>query len=250
MRTLNLIAMTTLAILGTTVSVTGNLYADEGSPTGVIRISDSISPIPEPNPLPGTVSQIKTRQSNGNVQAITSGYVSGSCGVGCGCESCQMERHRRACLLNAMINPWGGCSHSPDHGWGYPQKYPIQRIPVTYRRYWPNRWYGQPGYGPSKNAPRYPTVYMPTDTTQLGYYYQRVPQWRPNPAMLPPIPRPSQWHVRHPGQCGTAIGHPGVILQSAPQQSTPTPNKNVVPPKPAALDKSAARPQGVGTQQQ
>ena len=35
---------------------------------------------------------------------------------------------------------------------------------------------------------------MPTDTTQLGYYYQTVPRWHPNPNMVPPAPNPRQWH--------------------------------------------------------
>ena len=44
----------------------------------------------------------------------------------------------------------------------------IDRDAVIYYRYWPQRFYGQPGY---RLAPSFPMVYMPTDTTQLGVYY-------------------------------------------------------------------------------
>src|SRR5690606_14167039 len=37
---------------------------------------------------------------------------------------------------------------------------------------------------------------MPTDTTQLGYYYQRAPQWMPTPGMIPPPPWPSNYTAR------------------------------------------------------
>ena len=57
----------------------------------------------------------------------------------------------------------------------------IYRLPVHYQRFWPTHWYGQPG---AVYAPTFPMVYMPTDTTQLGFYYQRVPYWQPRPAML------------------------------------------------------------------
>ena len=40
-----------------------------------------------------------------------------------------------------------------------------------------------------------------TDTAQSGYYYQHVPQWQPNPRMLPPAPHPRTWHYR-PGEVG------------------------------------------------
>ena len=68
---------------------------------------------------------------------------------------------------------------------------------MTYQRYWPNAWYGQAGSGfTGVNVNYNPAVYMPTDTTQLGYYYQQVPFWRPVPDMVPPVPWPSQWHLR------------------------------------------------------
>ncbi|MBW3540201.1 MAG: hypothetical protein KY476_08020 [Planctomycetes bacterium] len=87
----------------------------------------------------------------------------------------------------------GSCTHSPDHGWARPVKHPINRVPVLYNRWWPTRWYGEPGSG---LAAVYPTVYQPTDTTQLGYYYQRVPFWTQQPERLPAPPWPPQWHHR------------------------------------------------------
>lgn len=39
---------------------------------------------------------------------------------------------------------------------------------------------------------------MPTDTTQLGYYYQKVPTWAPVPGRIPPAPQPGEWHYYGP----------------------------------------------------
>lgn len=234
MRILNGYSLSSLAILGAIAACSANLRADDPSPVGIIRISDAISPIPEPNPLP--VSSIHSGTVNGQFQTISVGtyYSSGTCSCGCTDGSCRSRGCNGIRFFNALINPFAGCTHSSDHGWVRPQKHALHRIPVQYQRYWPNKWYGQPGYGPGKNARRYPTVYMPTDTTQLGYYYQTVPQWRPNPSMLPPAPRPSQWHVRGRGQ-GAVYSQP-VMITPTPQQA-PT-----VPPKPT-LNKSAQLPQ-------
>lgn len=120
-----------------------------------------------------------------------------NCGEG-GCE-CESDEccPRHYCYLYGWLPCDGGCTHSADYGWTRPMKYPIRRIPVEYHRYWPTRWYGEPGTVPPPATNRgFPMVYMPTDTTQLGFYYQRVPQWRPNPAMIPPAPWPTQWHHR------------------------------------------------------
>lgn len=82
----------------------------------------------------------------------------------------------------------------PDHGYSVPAKFPLQRRGVEYENYFPPQWYGA-GLTYQQN---YPMVYMPTDTTQLGFYSQHVPFWRPNPNMLPPRPVPSQWHIHAP----------------------------------------------------
>ncbi|HWL09804.1 MAG TPA: hypothetical protein VNQ76_15460 [Planctomicrobium sp.] len=75
-----------------------------------------------------------------------------------------------------------------------PVKRPIYRTGVAYYKMWPNSWTGNEGAYPVTNH-QYPTVYMPTDTTQLGYYYQHVPYWQPRQGMVPPPPVPSQWHT-------------------------------------------------------
>ena len=62
---------------------------------------------------------------------------------------------------------------------------------VPYHKFFPNSWTGNPA---PRVQHRAPTVYMPTDTTQLGYYYQHVPTWHSYQGMLPPVPRPADWH--------------------------------------------------------
>src|SRR5690606_31408820 len=47
-----------------------------------------------------------------------------------------------------------------------------------------------------------PQVHMPTDTTQLGFYYQRVPTWAPVPGMIPPPPNPADYHYYATGWGG------------------------------------------------
>ncbi len=84
---------------------------------------------------------------------------------------------------------------APDYGWSEPGKWPIVRQSPVYNKYTPDTWYGtgKPGQAMPQS---YPVVATPTDTTQLGYYYQTVPQWQPNPGMLPPPPNPRQWMYR------------------------------------------------------
>jgi hypothetical protein len=49
-------------------------------------------------------------------------------------------------------------------------------------------------------------VYQPTDTTQLGFYYQHVPFWMPDPSRLPPRPIPAQWNITAPAGQGYNYG--------------------------------------------
>lgn len=96
-------------------------------------------------------------------------------------------------------NGLAGCQHckvSPGTGYCPPGKLPINHQYVEYWKYWPNYWSGQ-GYGTPLQY--YPHPYTPTDTTQLGYTYQHVPQWRPMMGMTPPNPYPSDWHRRYCG---------------------------------------------------
>ncbi|RLS57317.1 MAG: hypothetical protein DWH91_04660 [Planctomycetota bacterium] len=129
----------------------------------------------------------------------------------------------------SWFNPNGICTHSPDHGWAPPGK---MRTPhartVAYQKSFPDAWTGQAGA--AAGGPRAVSVYMPTDTTQLGYYYQTVPQWHAYRGMVPPTPVPSQWHrplCNGPG-CQQCRQQGQVIEQGQPapqneQQAAPTP---------------------------
>lgn len=89
----------------------------------------------------------------------------------------------------------------PDTGWAPPAHVPLQRTGGGYGSNWSNGAAG--GYGPGA-----PMVYMPTDTTQLGYSYRNVPTWRPNPGVIPAVPSPSNFHNRIPPQHGATYCPP------------------------------------------
>lgn len=155
---------------------------------GVIRISDSVMP-PAPVPADQPVSA--------STNCPPGGYVDSGYGG------------RQA-----------GYRFSP------PVKRPIFRSPVSYTKGFPDAWTGEttPGNMPGYRAP---SVYMPTDTTQLGYYYQVVPYWQPKPGAVPPPPVPSQWHTTV-GQLQQLGPHPaGIIYGTAP---TAVPNSPTPPP--------------------
>ncbi|MDA1015354.1 MAG: hypothetical protein O3A00_13000 [Planctomycetota bacterium] len=118
-----------------------------------------------------------------------------------------------------------------DSGWNAPQRTPVQRVPVTYRNYWPQNWYGQPS---NHTPPSHPTIYTPTDTTQLGYYYTRVPSWQPNRAMRPPAPWPAFYHDRACPQYGGYCPH-AVVIQSGPAPAA-QPQTLQIPPQPEPAD--------------
>lgn len=80
----------------------------------------------------------------------------------------------------------------PDKGWNPPARLPVNRDGIWYRNYWPQAWYGNPGGAFISNSPM---VYQPTDTTQLGYAYAKVPTWQAR-RMIPPTPCPSHFHAR------------------------------------------------------
>ena len=213
--------------------------------------------------------------------------VSGSCQQGNYCHSGQCfgdrcnvrSRHEGFCLdWCGRCGPIGrvagrGCptaqklcwccktKASCDSGWAPPARLPVNRTGGWYQAYWPGQWYGNPGGGFAGGAP---VVYQPTDTTQLGYSYNRVPTWRPNPGMIPRVPRPSSYHTRRcPGQrgcqtcpagyhAGTVIGtpvrykagrcstcNPGYVNMAA-QQPAPQLAQTQPPPAPLAHQTTAA----------
>jgi hypothetical protein len=90
-------------------------------------------------------------------------------------------------------------------------------------------------------------VYMPTDTTQLGFYYQHAPRWLPAPGMIPAAPNPNDWHQPLCNNPGVVVGAsaeysncPAATVESS---SAPTPAAEApaadAPPAPMA-DLSAA----------
>src|SRR5690606_23416652 len=114
----------------------------------------------------------------------------GHCGFGGNphCGHCWLGR-----CLNAH-SPYHCCTYPPDHGWAPPAHRPIWPTPALYSR----MFAGAGGAAVDPNY-RHPMVYMPTDTTQLGFYYQQVPYWQPRPGMIPPVPHPDEWHTPYTG---------------------------------------------------
>ncbi len=62
-----------------------------------------------------------------------------------------------------------------NYGWGIPSSRLSQA--GTYAAWHPDQPYSQSGGKLPGGI--YPTVYHPTDTTQMGYYYNYVPTWQP-----------------------------------------------------------------------
>jgi hypothetical protein len=222
-------AMTLVGLLA------GAANADDG---GLVRVSDSApqpagsgaAPAVNAGPAPGCDTG-----GNGGVVYEGDGGAVGRARL-CGC-------------LRAII------AYNPAAGFRPPESVPIDRDAVMYYKYWPAKWYGQPGW---RMAPSFPMVYMPTDTTQLGVYYARVPQWQPNPRMYPRPPRPDEWNRRvvmgdragggggcgvaaeyaqpasgggpTPDAVGTPAPQPATNLQPVPQQSTMPPTPKMAPP--------------------
>ncbi|QDT14902.1 hypothetical protein [Alienimonas californiensis] len=95
----------------------------------------------------------------------------------------------------------------PDHNWQQPIAYPVQREVYRYNNWYPEQWYGLPGSQKPRIAPH---VFMPTDTTQLGYYYQQVPTWQPAPpGTFPAPPDPRVMHHFTPPGGPTIAAYPG-----------------------------------------
>ena len=95
--------------------------------------------------------------------------------------------------IRCLFGNYGGCSHAPGEGYITPSRRPIWDMSMPTSTMWSGQWLcgkGQPH--PSTLAP----VYMPTDTTQLGYSYSHVPYWMPKAGMVPQLPVPNQFHDR------------------------------------------------------
>lgn len=134
---------------------------------------------------------------------------------------------------------------APDHGWSPPDKAALNRGYITYGQYHPEEWYGTGSPGRARQVPSYPIVGQPTDTAQLGNYYQQVPMWKPRPDMVPGTPDPRNWHWR-PNQVGAdgtrrawvRLRQVWAPLDQIPGRTAPQPAPQVVPapvPEPAPV---------------
>ncbi len=160
---------------GLAVSVTSSAsaqhYPQAGaySQAGVVRVSDINVP-----PVPGATSNLQPVPENG------APYNNG-------------EAYYDNCPPYGQGYGYGSRNGNYVRTFSPPVKRPIYRAGVAYNKMWPDQWTGQTANRATNY--QYPTVYMPTDTTQLGYYYQHVPYWQPREGMVPPPPVPSQWHT-------------------------------------------------------
>ena len=149
-------------------------------------------------------NQVNGNQVNGN---MAGGYSTGNCPAGGNCPSGRCMRCR-GCLSGKFCEHY--CKHSPDYGYSPPSQYPLLRRGAEYTNYYPAAWYGA---GADYSHSQAPMVYQPTDTTQLGFYYQHVPYWQPQPNMVPPRPIPAEWHITPPAMQASnwapcySIGH-------------------------------------------
>ncbi len=221
------------------------VMAQDAPAAGIVRISDR-----------GGAQQVG-HSTKGEYHAMPSGYGNaGNCpdcyggkhGYGSGCPNgkCGLFKEHY-------------CTHSPDHGWSIPGKWPIHRRGVQYTNFYPSQFAGMNGgTGRGDNAPAYPMAYMPTDTTQLGFYYQHVPFWQPQPNPLPQRPIPAQWHHYAPtvnasswngygygsgygygaGDCPNMTDD-GTVISTTPAPVT-QPAPAAMPPAPRPLPEAAA----------
>jgi hypothetical protein len=231
----------------------GIAHVEDSTPSRAASVRREAPPLPATERTAITASQPVVTYPAGPVAAEYPVY--GPHGAPCNGGACGgydgRHCHYTNCCIDDYVNAhiaclygWlpgdGGCTHPPDYGWTRPTKYPIRRVPVEYHRYWPTRWYGEPGTVPAHPTGRqFPVVFTPTDTTQLGYYYQRVPTWRPNPAMIPPAPWPPDWHHRE--NCAAAgYWQNGAVAVENVEGGTvierPAPQQTVQPPEPPFVD--------------
>jgi len=145
----------------------------------------------------------------------------------------------KQCGLKKWLFCDGYCTVSPDHGWAIPRKVPVVRNPVVYQHYYPNNWYGTAPQGRAGRARVYPTIAMPTDTTQMGYYYQRVPSWQANRSMYPATPWPANFHYRNAPRNYNPQNVQWIETTPAEQATPEKADKAIPAPAPQAGDKAA-----------
>jgi len=231
------------------LSMVSPVHAETPDETGIVRVTDSPEIAQE---MQATVENCPNCPQGGHI-------VSGcpDC-PGHGCGHCRLGRKVHQIL--DWFNPYGMCTFSPDHGWAPPTKQRIYRQSVAYQKQFPDQWMGYPA-GQAGGGYAAPSVYMPTDTTQLGYYYQHAPRWWPRQGMIPPTPHPADWHVMSAYNQGCKTcqhGYGGEVIESYPAHGShftevePTPATDIaetesagpaVPPAPSSLERADATPQ-------
>jgi hypothetical protein len=137
-----------------------------------------------------------------------------------------------------------GCRHGSASGYAWvrpPATWGLSRTPNTYRYYWNTQLAGIPSQG----GQQFPMVYQPTDTTQMGFYYQSVPRWQYRPEMLPPPPAPN-WPLGMNSAYGNGGGYGGTYGAGygggapvtsptyAPTNAQPIPATQAAPTEPQA----------------
>ena len=168
-------------------------FAQQGPDSaGMVRISDGRVRSKVQTAAAQSVEQVGGHQHG----PVAGGCPTGNCPTGIG-QDCQSGNCPGGCRGGCFNGHFGEhyCKRSPDYGYAPPTKYPLHRRGVEYTNYYPQKWYGA---GADYSQSTAPMVYQPTDTTQLGYYYQHVPFWQPMPNRLPPRPIPAQWHTTPP----------------------------------------------------
>ena len=179
-----------------TLGSAGSLFAQQSSGSaGMVRIRSPLTSSLVQQTGGHRMGMVEAPCQSGNCPAgngyAVGGCPTGNCPTGGGCPTGNCPG---GCPGGCFHGKFGEhyCKHSPDYGYAPPAKYPLHRRGVEYTNYYPQNWYGA---GADYSGSYAPMVYQPTDTTQLGYYYQHVPFWQPMPNRLPPRPVPAQWHI-------------------------------------------------------
>jgi hypothetical protein len=193
-----------LAFAGVSVGESYNAVA-QPSAAGEVTISDKAEPITEGEPLP---TPGDGAASSGTISQGDFGGLAYSDGSAAGAPTGTDPYGLPPGGMVYRDGDWYGYQ-TPGEYWLRPVRRPIYRVPVAYARYWPTSYYTG-GYDPAlRYSQPLPMVYQPTDTTQLGFYHQRVPQWQPRPGAIPGPPWPPQWHYVVPVRYGTFVGPNG-----------------------------------------
>jgi hypothetical protein len=223
--------------VGGLLTTGAGLAADDFEDVGIVRISDQPPGAPcgsghcQPGPNGAPCGNGGAYCGNGYGHCGHGygqcGHGYGHCGHGCGgCfHQCHCTGHVHRFL--SWLDPLGGCTLPPDAGWSPPGKVAMWRRGVAYTKFFPDAWTGAPAMPAVAGLPRAPWVYMPTDTTQLGFYYQQVPMWVPAPGMIPGPPNPTEWHqplfgaegAMVVGASGETVNCPAAAPAAAPAEA-------------------------------